>query len=118
MNELLESGNFAGLLGLSLMAYVGFRLARTGHLGGWLLAAGAGLFAFARLFRLYAEPLLHEPLHRSFNHFSVTLVTSLPTITFALGIILIPLGIVFIALRQHNESVAVATVTEEEQARA
>lgn len=100
MHTLLNSGNFAGLLGLVLMVYVGIRLGRVGHRGGWLIAVGSGLFVFSQLFRFYGEPYFHKPLHLTFNHFLITLVTSLSTITLSLGFLMIPLGLVLVAMRQ------------------
>lgn len=107
MQALLNSGNLAGLLGLFLMVYVGIRLVRAGHLGGWLLSVGSGLFIFSQLFRFYGEPYFHKPLHLTFNHFLITLVTSLSTITLSLGFLLIPLGLVLVAMRHHKESLPV-----------
>lgn len=100
MQALLNSGNFAGLLGLLLIVYVGIRLLRAGHHGGWLISVGAGLFIFSQLFRFYGEPYFHKPLHLTFNHFLITLVTSLSTITLSLGFLMIPLGLVLVAMRQ------------------
>lgn len=103
MASLFHSGNFAGFIGLALMIWVGFRLVRTGHKGGLFLACGSGLVAFSAIFRLYLEPLLQKPLHLSFNHSLITLVTITPTMTLSFGFMLIPLGLFMIAARQQKE---------------
>lgn len=102
MESLFYSGNLAGLVGLTLMVWVGFRLAKTGHVGGWLLSAGAGLVAFSLVYRLFIEPLLVKPIHLTFNHAMITLATATPTLSLTLGFVLIPLGLFMVAARQQK----------------
>lgn len=103
MESLFNSGNIAGICGLLLMTGVGFRLVRHGHRGGWFLSAGSALVCFSIIFRLYVEPLLEKPLHLSFGHGVITLVTMTPTMTLSMGFILIPLGLLMVAARQHAD---------------
>jgi hypothetical protein len=98
MTSLLYSANFLGFLGLALIILVGCKTAFSGKVGGWLLASGAGLFLFSRLFRFYAEPALVGPIHLEFTRSQITFVSALPTITLALGIVLIPLGLLLLGL--------------------
>lgn len=103
MATLFHSGNLAGFVGLFLMVAVGLRLARQGHFGGWLLAAGAAFVGFSLIFRLYLEPLLQNPLHLTFSRTLITLVTMTPTMTLSLGFVLLPLGLFMIAARQQKD---------------
>lgn len=103
MESLFYSGNFAGLVGLSLMVVVGFRLIRNGQFGGWFLSLGASCFAFSIIYRLYLEPLLQKPIHLTFNHTMITLVTIAPTMTLTVGFILLTLGLLMVAARQQKE---------------
>ena len=107
MSDLLYSGNIIGLFGLALIAWVGFRLVRTGHRGGWLVAAGALLFASAILYNLYAVPLMHRPLHLSFSHNMIALATAAPTLLRTLGFILMPLGLLLVVARQQKQLVRI-----------
>ena len=103
MTSLFQSGNFAGLLGLMLMIWVGIRLIRSSHGGGWLLVVGSALVAFSVVYRLYIEPLLQSPLHLSFTHNQIILATVAPAICLAVGFLLIPLGLLMVAARQQKE---------------
>jgi hypothetical protein len=98
MTSLLYSANFVGYLGLALIIAVGCKTAFAGKTGGWLLAAGAVFFLFSRLFRFYAEPALVGPIHLEFTRGQITFVTALPTVTLALGFVLIPLGLLLLGL--------------------
>lgn len=102
MNSLLHSGNIVGILGLLLMIWTGYRLVRSGHRGGWLLAVGSFSVCFSLVFRLYIEPLLVKPIHLSFSHSMITLVTITPTMTMTLGFLLIPLGLLMVAAQQQK----------------
>lgn len=102
MEALFQSGNFAGFLGLALLAWVGIHLVRAGSRGGWLLTSGAFFVAFSVIFKLYIEPSLVKPIHLSFSHSTITLITATPTLTLSLGSILIPLGLLMVAAAQQK----------------
>lgn len=103
MASLLYSGNFVGYIGLALLVWVGVRLVRSGHHGGWLLSMGAALFAFSSLFQAYIEPLLVKPIHLTFSREMITLVTITPGMTLVLGFICLTLGLFMVAARQQKE---------------
>jgi len=109
MNHLFNSGNFAGFIGLALIVFVGIRLAKEGQIGGWLLAGGASLFAFSQIFRMYIEPLCHEPLHLTYSPFMITFVTALGAITSSLGFVMMPLGLVLLAVNNRSQVAPAAT---------
>lgn len=103
MNSLLSSGNLFGIIGLGLMMWTGVQLIRGGHRGGWLLSVGAALVCFSLVFQLYLEPLLVNPIHLTFGHGLIALITMTPTMTLTLGFLLIPLGLLMVAAQQQKQ---------------
>ena len=112
MAPLLNSGNIAGYLGLVLLIWVGIRLARFGHRGGWLMLVGASLLMFSFLFRSYIEPMLVKPIHLTFSREMITLVTITPTMTLTLGFLTLALGLFIVAAREQKERLKLAPVSQ------
>ena len=103
MAPLLHSGNFAACIGLALLIWVGIRLVRAGHRGGWLVSVGAGLVIFSFIFRIFINPLLVNPIHLTFSHSMITLVTITPGMTLTIGFLVLSLGLFIVAAREQKE---------------
>ena len=108
MAILLRSGNFVGYIGLALLIWVGIRLVRSGHRGGWLLTMGAGLVTFSSIFHMFINPLLVNPVHLTFSRTMITLVTVLPPLTLTFGFMFLALGLFIVAAREEKLKLASA----------
>ncbi|MGJ8726585.1 MAG: hypothetical protein ACSHYB_18720 [Roseibacillus sp.] len=103
MASLLHSGNFVGYIGLTLLVWVGIRLVRSGHRGGWLLSSGAILVAFSMIYPAYIAAMLVNPIHLTFSREVITLLTMTPTMSLTLGFVFLTLGLFMVAARQQKE---------------